>query len=136
MKNKNNLNLVIIVFIFMIVACACPKPQNDSTTDAPPPAPAEKPTVTNSSMPSNASANTDTKTTAGINLANFNLIKTGMKYDQVVKILGKEGEVLSETEMAGYKTVIYKWDGAGLGANMNAVFQNEKLISKSQYGLK
>lgn len=136
MKNKNNLNLVIIVFIFMIIACACPKPQDRSTTDAPAPISAETPTATNSSIPSNASANTDAKTTAGVNLANFNLIKTGMKYEDVVKILGKEGEVLSETEMAGYKTVVYKWDGSGLGANLNAIFQNGKLISKSQYGLK
>ena len=60
-----------------------------------------------------------------------------MTYAQVVQILGKEGEELSSNEIGGYKTVMYKWDGnAGWGANMNAMFQNSKLNSKSQFGLK
>lgn len=138
MKNKNNLNLVIITGIFMVISCACPKPDNNSTSNAEP-SPAVPSAANKSSTPAsvaNASANTATST-AGVTLANFNQIKTGMKYDEVVKILGKEGEVISESEVAGYKTVMYKWDGSGgFGANMNAMFQNGKLMSKSQLGLK
>ncbi len=78
-----------------------------------------------------------TEPQASVSLESFGKIKTGMKYDEVVKILGKEGEVLSETEMSGLRTVMYKWDGdEGWGSNMNAMFQNGKLISKSQFGLK
>jgi hypothetical protein len=69
-------------------------------------------------------------------MANFSQLKTGMTYAQVVKILGKDGEEMSSNEISGIKTVMYKWDGNGFGANMNAMFQNGKLMSKAQLGLK
>lgn len=79
----------------------------------------------------------NTTSSSGVSIDTFNSLKTGMSYDEVVEILGKEGEVLSETDMSGTKTVMYKWDGdSGYGSNMNAMFQNGKLISKSQFGLK
>ncbi|MCE7937638.1 MAG: hypothetical protein DYG90_03375 [Chloroflexi bacterium CFX6] len=60
-----------------------------------------------------------------------------MTYEEVVAILGEEGTVLSETDIAGIKTVMYQWFGTGsLGANMNAMFQNGAMIQKSQFGLK
>jgi hypothetical protein len=74
------------------------------------------------------------KSTAGVTLDNFNKIKTGMTYAQVVEILGEEGQVISENEISGYKTTMYQWKG-GYVANMNAMFQNGKLISKAQLGL-
>ncbi len=57
-----------------------------------------------------------------------------MTYRQVVGILGEEGTVMSENEIGGYKTVMYQWK-SGVLANMNATFQNDKLISKAQFGL-
>lgn len=43
---------------------------------------------------------------------------------------------MSSSEMAGYKTVMLMWTGTSMGANMNAMFQNDKLVSKAQFGLK
>ncbi|MBA4121333.1 MAG: hypothetical protein H0X72_02570 [Acidobacteria bacterium] len=59
-----------------------------------------------------------------------------MKYSEAVKILGSRGEVLSESGIGGTKTIMYQWNGEGFGANMNAMFQNGKLVSKAQFGLK
>ena len=77
----------------------------------------------------------------GVTMENYNRLKTGMTYPQVVRILGKEGTELASNEIAGIKTVMYQWDGDGLvagisGANMNAMFQNGKLIQKAQLGLR
>jgi hypothetical protein len=58
-----------------------------------------------------------------------------MSYKEVVKILGTDGEIISESDIGGTKTVMYQWQSSGFG-NMNAMFQNGKLISKSQFGLK
>jgi hypothetical protein len=61
-----------------------------------------------------------------------------MTYEEVTAIIG-EGELLSETGEKGsqFYTVMYSWSGSGdLGANMNAMFQGNKLQSKSQFGLK
>ena len=72
----------------------------------------------------------------GVTMANFSQLKTGMTYAQAVKILGKDGEELSSNEISGVKTIMYKWDGNSFASNMNAMFQNGKLISKAQMGLK
>mgnify|MGYP001263540221 CR=1 FL=1 len=77
----------------------------------------------------------------GITKANFDLIKKDMTYAEVVNILGKDGELMSESEFGEIKTQMYSWkagrkDRGSLGANMNAMFQNERLVSKAQYGLK
>ncbi|MGM0823019.1 MAG: DUF3862 domain-containing protein [Pseudomonadota bacterium] len=67
----------------------------------------------------------------------FLLLEMGMSYHQVVNTIGPPDQELSRTEMAGYTTVMYMWRGkGGFGANMNAMFQNGKLISKSQFGLR
>ncbi len=69
-------------------------------------------------------------------MANYTRLKTGMTYPQVVEILGKEGTELSSNEIGGYRTVMYQWEGEGFAANMNAMFQNGKMIQKAQFGLK
>ena len=72
-----------------------------------------------------------------LNLEKFNKIETGMTYEQVVAIIGEEGTALSESEISNIKTIIYSWYGKGsIGANANITFQNGKVISKAQFGLK
>jgi hypothetical protein len=74
--------------------------------------------------------------TSGVNMENYSKIQTGMSYEEVVAILGKQGEEMSSNDIAGYKNVMYMWDGdSGFGANMNAMFQNGKLIQKAQFNL-
>jgi hypothetical protein len=73
----------------------------------------------------------------GVNLANYERITEGMP--QVVDILGKQGTEGSRVSLAGITTVIYQWNASGLaglrGGNMNATFQNGRLVGKAQAGL-
>lgn len=71
-----------------------------------------------------------------VTMANYNRLSTGMTYEQVVAILGKEGTELSSNDIAGYQTVMYQWEGDSFASNMNAMFQNGKLMQKAQFGLK
>lgn len=75
-----------------------------------------------------------------ITLDEFNAIKTGMTYEEVVHIIGTRGTLLSESNLnlgEEYVTRMYTWDGVGsLGANANVTFQNGKVVSKAQFGLK
>lgn len=71
----------------------------------------------------------------------FSQIQNGMSYREVVAIIGAEGEELTSNTIEGVPgltdeivTVMYMWGNAD-GANMNAMFQNDKLIQKSQFGL-
>jgi len=73
-----------------------------------------------------------------VTLANFNSLRSGMSYQQVVNILGKPGTLVSESNLAGYNTVMYCWQSprGATGANMNAMFQNGRLVQKAQFGLR
>jgi len=67
-----------------------------------------------------------------------NALANGMTYAQATAIIGVPGELLSENDIAGIHTTMYMWEGSndsGFGANANAMFQNDALISKSQFGL-
>lgn len=71
-----------------------------------------------------------------ITLDQFNAIETGMTYDEVVSVLGGEGSLLSESDIAGSNAQIYMWSGTSLGANANVTFSDGKVIAKAQSGLK
>jgi hypothetical protein len=72
---------------------------------------------------------------AGITMANYQRLQTGMSYAQACAILGKAGTETSQGNIVGSTTVIYEWKGDGM-ANMNAMFTDDKLVTKAQYGLK
>ena len=72
----------------------------------------------------------------------YQRIENGMSYKQVVGIIGAEGEEMSRNKIDGVpgvmesiETVMYQWVNSN-GSNMNAIFQNDKLKQKAQFGLK
>lgn len=71
---------------------------------------------------------------AGLTYANYRRLQEGMTYPEVVKVLGSNGTEMSRVDLAGSTTVMYSWQKWS-GANMNATFQNGRLISKAQFGL-
>jgi len=71
-----------------------------------------------------------------ITMEEFTAIKNGMTYKQVTEIVWSEWEVLSESEMAGYKTIMYQFKGNTFGGNANVTIQNDKVAVKAQFWLK
>ena len=71
---------------------------------------------------------------SAVTLAEFNKLENGMSYEEVCQIIGKKGSLMSENNIAGCGTEMYTWKGIGI-ANMNATFQNGRLMSKAQLGL-
>jgi outer membrane protein assembly factor BamE (lipoprotein component of BamABCDE complex) len=74
-----------------------------------------------------------------VTLDEFNQVQNGMTYEEVVTVVGGEGNMLSETGEKGtdFYTIMYDYKGKGdLGANANFTFQGGKLQNKSQFGLK
>ena len=75
-------------------------------------------------------------------LAEFNAIYNGMTYARVVQTVGGPGQLTSSSHidgvpgvMAALDTEMYDWDGNAAMSGMNAIFQNGKLMQKSQFGL-
>jgi hypothetical protein len=116
---------VITVFVFMANAApdvepTASEPVTPVKQEAPKPAPVKK-------------------NDPDISKAEFDAIENGMTYAEVVKIIGGEGEVMSEIGVKGeeFYTIMYMYDGEkGLGSNANFTFQDGKLSMKAQYGLK
>lgn len=73
----------------------------------------------------------------GITAEKFNAIASGMTYDEVVNIVGSDGELSSQVDIGDdeYKTEIYVWYGAVTGSNANVTFQGGKVVAKAQLGL-
>ena len=65
----------------------------------------------------------------------FNKIETGMTYEQVVAIVGSEGELSTESSYGSYSMKIYSWKASNGIANATVSFTNGKVSGKSQIGL-
>lgn len=84
-----------------------------------------------------SSQDVDNKTQGKVNYENFEKIKNGMTYEEVVEIFGEEGKVISEVDvgMEEYATTMYYWyDHTGI-ANCNVTIQGGKVVAKAQVGL-
>lgn len=75
---------------------------------------------------------------SGFTYENFLKIQNGMPYTEVCDILGSRGVLQSCTEVEGYSLTMYCWeknDGFSY-ANIVVAFENDKVTSKTQVGLK
>lgn len=113
---------------------AKPETNQNINEDSPSQPPKSSPTLKVSPKPK-ASSMPEEKKATEVSLDQFNQLQEGMTYQEVIAILGSPGELQSSQEMAGYKTVMYMWKGNSLMGNMNAIFQNEKMIQRSQFAL-
>lgn len=72
-----------------------------------------------------------------ITLDEFSAIEMDMSYDDVVKIIGADGEISSESSAGDVSMKAYTWEGnGGLGANAVIIFTNDKVMNKTQLGFK
>ena len=61
--------------------------------------------------------------------------RTKKKVDEVTGI-GCAGEEMSRVSIGGQETVMASWTGnGGFISNMNATFDNDRLVAKAQLGL-
>jgi hypothetical protein len=72
-----------------------------------------------------------------VNLEKFTAMKDGMSYFQIERDIGCAGIQTSSVSAGRSTTYVAAWKGSGsFGANAKAVFRNDLLVGKSQYGLK
>ncbi len=131
MKNSNALSLVICIGILIAVGCSCPKELQKELDKAGKATPSPTVVVNSGSN----SVNSGDSEEADLTLAKYNQIKNGMSLDEVQEIIGSDGKEVSSSEIGRYKTVTQKWDGDNY-AYIICTFQNDKLMFKSQGGIK
>jgi len=73
-----------------------------------------------------------------ISLDEYKKIYIGMKYDEVVSVIGGTGKTLSSVDIGdrAYATEVVMWEGDGLiGANATITFQGGRVYALAQVGL-
>jgi len=122
--------LGIITLGIIIAACSdetTPVEEKGTETAEPAAAPAKK----------EAKKPAVKKEKPGVTMDEFNKIESGMNYEEVVKIIGIEGEVQSETGTKGdqYYTVMYFFKAENGIGNAIITLQGDKVFNKAQAGL-
>ncbi len=69
-----------------------------------------------------------------VTMTKYNQLDDGMSYSEVRSIIGAPGEEQTRSDIGGTTTVMYSWMNPS-GSNMNAMFQNDKLVMKAQFRL-
>jgi hypothetical protein len=85
--------------------------------------------------PFSADASLESSIPPIVTLSEYNAIVEGMSYGDVARAIGDTGEELSRSEIMGTTTVMYQWKNSN-GSNMNAMFQDGRLVSRAQFGLR
>ncbi len=70
-----------------------------------------------------------------ITIADYEMLREGMSYEEAARAIGQYGLELSASNVLGYRTVTYIWRNED-GSNITAIFQNDRLTSKGQFGLR
>jgi hypothetical protein len=77
-----------------------------------------------------------------VTMSEYQKVTNGMSYSQVALIIGEPGEEASRSNIEvvpgvteSIETVSYQWINPN-GSHMNAIFQNDRLITKTQAGLR
>jgi len=83
-----------------------------------------------------------TNSSKKVTLNEYLAVNDSISYSAAVNIIGNYGEEISRVHtdaipgiMDSFDTIMYQWVNPD-GSNMTAMFQNNKLISKAQFGLK
>lgn len=83
-----------------------------------------------------SSSQSTSSTTTSLSMEKYNQIKTGMSYQDVVRIFDKQGKEDQRMEANGIKHVVYSWEETGFSPKAIIVmFENNKVVGKSQLGL-
>lgn len=123
--------LIVVIIIIAIIGGSQTSTNNTQTS-----AGAETTSNTQTTtMNNNTGTTTSTNDDVEVTLEQYNQIKDGMTYDEVLEIFGGKETTSSESEIAGIKSEIKTWNGNGTFSVVTIGFTDGEVSSKSQTGL-
>lgn len=129
MKSRNN--LIIVGVLLVGLACSCPNRLKELTENRD--GPTSSPTPSRSATPS--STPVTSKGEYSLSMEKYNKVKVGMPRADVENTLGGKGTEISSSVGGGVRFSVNKWEGEGF-QSIILTFRNDKVMSKSQVGLK
>lgn len=116
--------LIVVIMVIAIVGGTQTSTNNTQTSSS----------VNESEVQTTENEKTTTKDVK-VTLEQYNQIKDGMTYEEVVEIFGGKESTSSESEIAGIKSEIKTWNGNGTFSVATIGFTDGEVSSKSQTGL-
>nr|DAD75417.1 MAG TPA: lactamase [Siphoviridae sp. ctqw35] len=116
--------LIVVIIVIAIVGGTQTSTNNTQTSSS----------VNESEVQTTENEKTTTKDVK-VTLEQYNQIKDGMTYEEVVEIFGGKESTSSESEIAGIKSEIKTWNGNGTFSVATIGFTDGEVSSKSQTGL-
>lgn len=116
--------LIVVIMVIAIVGGTQTSTNNTQTSSS----------VNESEVQTTENEKTTTKDVK-VTLEQYNQIKDGMTYEEVVEIFGGKESTSSESEIAGIKSEIKTWNGNGTFSIATIGFTDGEVSSKSQTGL-
>lgn len=103
---------------------ATPEPTNTPEPTRTP-EPTSTPELTSTPVPTYAPAPTYARS-SGISLTQYNQLRDGMTYAEIVNILGRAGKEVSSSSIGGSRTVMYEWSNSDYSTIM-VMFDNNRI---------
>jgi hypothetical protein len=134
---KNALNLSLSILFLVVLGCSCPQKLRELANKERAPTPAPRSSPFSTSKPDDES----TPSTSGktgeydLSLDKFKRINIGSSRSDVENILGGKGTEISNSVGGGVRFTVNKWSGDNYTAVILS-FRNDKVMTKSQVGLK
>ena len=116
--------LIVVIIVIAIVGGTQTSTNNTQTSSS----------VNESEVQTTENEKTTTKDVK-VTLEQYNQIKDGMTYEEVVEIFGGKESTSSESEIAGIKSEIKTWNGNVTFSVATIGFTDGEVSSKSQTGL-
>lgn len=116
--------LIVVIMVIAIVGGTQTSTNNTQTSSS----------VNESEVQTTENEKTTTKDVK-VTLEQYNQIKDGMTYEEVVEIFGGKESTSSKSEIAGIKSEIKTWNGNGTFSVATIGFTDGEVSSKSQTGL-
>ncbi len=123
---KNLYNIGFVVLLLVVMGCNCQRLQELAKEGKT--SPSSTPIVANTST-------SPTSSSTSLTMDKYNQIKNGMTYQEVVNIIGKEGNETMSSGEGKYKVESYKWEGEDYQF-ISVVITGGKVNSKVQANLK
>ncbi len=126
---KNAFGLIFSILLLVVIGCSCPSKLAElgkkKETTTPPPA----------ATPYSPSSTPVSKGEYDVTMDKYQQIKIGTSRSDVESLLGGKGTEISSSVGGGVRFSVNKWEGDRYKSIILS-FKNDKVMSKSQVGLK
>lgn len=133
----NSSNLAIVLLVLVVLGCSCPQKLRElaNKEKGPTPTPRSSPFSTGKPDVDKTPSSTTKTGEYDLSMDKYDRINIGTSRSDVESLLGGKGTEISNSVGGGVRFTVNKWEGDNYKTIILS-FRNDKVMTKSQVGLK